>query len=68
MAKAEQNGVCIEGAPGGAYVKVTFPERPSNEILAALRAAEFVWRGGGWMGQRARIPAEVLELVKESAR
>ena len=55
-----------EQAPGGAlitgddYVRVTFPEKPEREVLNALRAAGFRWRGGSWCGARAALPASIL--------
>ena len=53
--KAEANGgVAIEGT--GEWIRVTFEEKPEREILDALRAAGFLWRGGSWGGLRAKLP------------
>lgn len=57
-AKALPSGVLVEG---DAWVRVTFPEKPSREVLAALRAAGFRWGGGSWCGERARLPAGIVQ-------
>ena len=49
-------GVVIEGT--GEYVRVTFAEKPTREVLDALRAAGFSWGAGSWCGRRDRLPAE----------
>ena len=61
QAKAEEAGVLIEGEE---WVRVTFPERPEREILAALREAQFHFGSGSWSGQRVKLPACVLALVQ----
>lgn len=60
-AEAAPGGVSIEG---GDYVAVTFPEKPSREVLDALRGAGFRWSGGSWCGERAKLPASVLGMVQ----
>lgn len=50
-------GVLIEG---NGYVRVTFADKPPRATLEALKAAGFRWSGGGWVGERAKIPPEVL--------
>ena len=61
-AAAEDAGGCvIEGA--GEYCRVTFAEKPEREILAALRAAGFWWRGGSWNGRRSELPGCVTALA-----
>jgi len=55
-AEAAPGGVVIEGAE---WVRVTFAEKPSRAILDALRAAGFRWGAGSWVGERAKLPAEV---------
>ena len=53
--KAEQaGGVVIEGDE---WVRITFAEKPSREILSDLRAAGFRWGQGSWTGPRAKLPA-----------
>ena len=54
-AEAAEGGFVIEGT--GEYVRVTFAEKPSRDVLAALRAAGFRWGGGSWTGQRTALPA-----------
>lgn len=49
-------GVLVEG---GDFVRVTFAEKPSREILGELKSAGFLWSGGGWIGYRAQLPASV---------
>ena len=61
-AMAEQaGGVAIEGH--GDYVRVTFAEKPAREILNALRAAEYRWGGGSWVGRSEQLPASVRDLA-----
>lgn len=50
-------GVLIEGAE---YVRVTFPEKPSREVLSELRAAAFRWNGGSWHGKRDALPPSIV--------
>lgn len=54
QAEAAPGGVLVEGF--GEWVRVTFPEKPSRDILVALRAAGFRWGGGCWSGPRAKLP------------
>lgn len=61
MEKAEAVGVLIEGT--GDYIRVTFPEKPSREILTALREAGFRWGGGSWTGRRDALPEAVKQEV-----
>jgi hypothetical protein len=56
-----QGGVKLEGV--GEYVRVTFAEKPTREVLEALREAGFRWGGGSWVGERAKLPADVVELA-----
>jgi hypothetical protein len=59
-ARAEASGgITIEGEE---WVRITFAEKPSRSVLAELRQ-DFRWSGGSWIGQRAKIPACVLELL-----
>lgn len=56
VASEAANGILIEGSE---FVRVTFAEKPSREILSQLKAAGFRWSGGGWNGYRAKLPASV---------
>ena len=61
--KAESNGgVVIEGDK---HVRVTFAEKPDRSVLTALKDNGFRWGGGSWVGDRGRIPSEVLALASE---
>ncbi len=60
--KAEDaGGVVIE--EHGQYVAVTFAEKPARSVLNDLKAAGFRWGGGGWLGDKDKVPACVLEMV-----
>lgn len=62
---AEANGgIAIEGAAD--YVAITFTEKPSREILDALKAAGFYWGRGSWGGPRNAIPAIVNEAIAKA--
>lgn len=63
-AKAEQspNGVTIEICQMG-YVRVTFAEKPSRDILNALRGAGFHWGAGSWSGKGDQLPQAVRDLA-----
>lgn len=65
MVKAEAAGILIEGT--GDYVRVTFPEKPTREILNALRAAGFQWGGGSWTGVRRNLPVTVSAMAGGAA-
>lgn len=60
--KAEEspNGVTIEG---GAYVRVTFAEKPLRMVLDALKDAGFRWSGGCWVGARQDLPNSVRDML-----
>jgi hypothetical protein len=71
QARAERaklaGGVSIEGQgnviDNELFVRVTFAEKPENEVLDALREAGFRWSGGGWIGKRDSIPTVVREMA-----
>lgn len=63
QAEAAPNGVTIQKCQGG-YVRVTFAEKPSREILNALRSAGFFWGGGSWAGKEESLPQNVKELLE----
>lgn len=46
---------------GGDYVNITFAEKPSRDVLDALKAAGFHWSRGSWSGRRDAIPECVRE-------
>jgi hypothetical protein len=48
---------------GDEFVAITFAEKPEWAIIAALKAAGFLWMGGTWGGYRANIPACVTALL-----
>ena len=56
QAEAAEGGVLIEGET---YIRVTFAEKPERAIIEALKAAGFSWGSGHWIGERAKLPAEV---------
>ncbi len=43
------------------WVRVTFPAKPSREILVSLRTAGFRWAGGSWHGERSKLPEGVSQ-------
>ncbi len=61
-----------EAAPGGvaiidlgetcgtAYVRATFAEKPDRAVIDALKGAGFRWGAGSWVGDRARLPKEIM--------
>ncbi len=62
VAKADANGgVLVEIIDD--YARVTFAEKPSRDILNALRAAGYRWGGGTWFGMAAALPACVQEAT-----
>jgi hypothetical protein len=62
--KARARGVLVleYGATG---VEVTFCERPTDEVLDALRAAGFVWRRPSWHGRKPAEPTEAWTRAME---
>src|SRR5690606_1472040 len=65
MFGVQKNGSPMRGLrlaiEGGDWVRVTFAEKPERSVLSALKAAGFRWRGGSWIGERAKLPAEVMQ-------
>jgi hypothetical protein len=57
-ARAEAGGGTLVEV-SGAWARITFPEKPSRDVLDALRAAGFHWGGGRWIGEVDKIPAAV---------
>lgn len=66
-AEAAPNGVIIKQCQGG-YVRVTFAEKPSRDILNALRAANFWWGNASWSGKEEALPPSVRELAAGGAQ
>lgn len=62
-ADASPNGVTLENCQGG-YVRVTFAEKPSRDILNALRGAGFFWGAGSWGGKADALPQTVKDLLE----
>lgn len=69
------NGDTCPGCAGGGkrgrtvpepqkYIRLTFEDKPSREILNALRAAGFYWGAGRWTGETAKLPAGILPEVQ----
>lgn len=58
-AAAEESGGVV--VAGGAWVTVTFAEKPERSTIDALKAAGFRWSGGSWHGYRSSLPAEVTD-------
>jgi hypothetical protein len=44
---------------------LTFAEKPSRQVLAALREAGYRWGQGSWHGHEHKLPACVRELEQE---
>jgi hypothetical protein len=63
-AEAAPNGVMIQQCQGE-YVRVTFAEKPTREILNDLRGAGFWWGAGFWAGKADALPASVKALTEE---
>lgn len=61
-AQAAPNGVTVKER--GDYASVTFAEKPSREILHALRNAGFHWSAPSWSGYTAKLPEAVRELLQ----
>lgn len=70
-AQASESGVVIRRGSsfdgGPVWCSITFAEKPSREVLTALRAAFFSWSGGSWSGPESRLPACVAALESPHA-
>lgn len=76
-AKAAPAGVTVKKLPSSEYGVITFAEKPSREIINALKAAGFSWGGGSWGGKLTSLPAtcptangydlEQWEAIKEAS-
>ena len=60
---ASPSGVVISRHPEYDVCSVRFADKPSREILDALRANLFRWSGGAWSGQTSRLPESVAALA-----
>lgn len=56
-ASESAGGVLIETR--GAYMVVTFADKPARETLDALKDAGFRWASGSWCGRAEALPEEV---------
>lgn len=66
QAEASPSGISIEGRQeAGAYVRVTFADKPERSVIDALKAAGYYWNGGGWVGAFEKMPEEVRELIAQ---
>lgn len=63
VAEAEQAGgiSIVYGSDG--FCRVTFAEKPSREVLSALKSSNYFWSAGSWHGMVATLPACVTQLV-----
>jgi len=59
-------GISMTITPDGAYCSVTFAEKPSCDVLDALKSAYFQWSGGSWHGQTAQLPGAVSALLTDA--
>jgi len=57
-AEESENGISIIERNG--WCVVTFADKPEREVILALKAANFRWSQGSWMGSREKLP-EVIE-------
>lgn len=71
ITRQQERAAEAEAAPGGLTIRtsggwcsVTFAEKPSREVLTALRAAGFHWGAGAWSGREASLPAIVRQLAE----
>jgi len=58
-------GISVENI--GDYVRITFAEKPTREILDALRSSGFSWGGGSWSGRRDAIPSILAGSITQEA-
>lgn len=61
-AEASETGVHVKYTGDGVYAIITFAEKPSRDILNALREAGYYWGQGCWTGQTEKIPDTVKAL------
>lgn len=63
-AAAAPGGVLVKVVPGAfeSWAVVTFSEKPSREVIEALKAAGFWWGSGSWTGPADKLPACITEL------
>lgn len=61
-AEAAPGGVLIHESDDREYASVRFAEKPSRDVLDALRAAGWRWGAGEWHGRRETMPECVREL------
>jgi hypothetical protein len=50
------DGATVADAAWEAYIEVSYPERPSRDIIDELKAAGFHWGQGRWVGERVKLP------------
>lgn len=54
QAAEDAGGVAVKVS--GEWCSVTFAEKPSRDVLNALKAAGFYWGRGSWSGKAANLP------------
>ena len=64
---ASPSGVVVSRHPEYDVCSVRFAEKPSRDILEALRANLFHYSGGAWSGQSSRLPECVAALEHATA-
>lgn len=62
LAEASSTGVIIVKARSANWCSVTFAEKPTREILTALREAGYRWGNGQWNGYLDKLPPIVQTL------
>lgn len=58
--------VTVRPGKRAGFVEILFPEKPSADVRAEMKAARFRWSrsGGCWYGPEANVPACVAEAVR----
>lgn len=59
----DAGGVLISRHPDCNWASVTFSEKPSRDILIALKEAGYRWGGGRWSGYLDKLPPVVAQLA-----
>lgn len=61
-AEASETGVTVHVNAYGSNV-VTFAEKPSRDVLDALKAAGYRWGRGSWIGPKDALPECVIDMT-----
>lgn len=65
-AEESPNGVTIKTNSYGKHF-ITFAEKPSRDVLDALKEAGYRWYHGSWIGEKDKLPECVRELASLKA-